>query len=70
MRRFCEVIAQNIMASTNENIPVLTIAFDENLEKIGIIARLEAFLDAARNYKQNKKNIHNRNKLYENVFRN
>ena len=40
-----EVIAQNIMPSTKENIPVLTILCDEQLAKPGILTRLEAFVD-------------------------
>jgi len=40
-----EVIAQNIMARTEEKIPVLTIACDEKLGKAGLITRLEAFVD-------------------------
>jgi len=40
-----EIIAQNIMPSTKENIPVLTILCDEQLAKPGILTRLEAFVD-------------------------
>ncbi len=40
-----EVIAQNIMPSTKENIPVLTILCDEQTTKTGMITRLEAFVD-------------------------
>ena len=40
-----EIIAQNIMPSTKENIPVLTILCDEQLGKPGMLTRLEAFVD-------------------------
>ncbi len=40
-----EIIAQNIMPSTKENIPVLTILCDEQTAKPGVLTRLEAFVD-------------------------
>jgi len=40
-----EIIAQNIMTSTKETIPVLTILCDEQLAKLGMLTRLEAFVD-------------------------
>lgn len=40
-----EIVAQNIMPSTKENIPVLTILCDEQRAKPGVITRLEAFVD-------------------------
>jgi len=40
-----EIVAQNIMPSTRENIPVLTILCDEQLAKTGLLTRLEAFVD-------------------------
>jgi predicted nucleotide-binding protein (sugar kinase/HSP70/actin superfamily) len=40
-----EIIAQNIMPSTRERIPVLTILCDEQIAKPGILTRLEAFVD-------------------------
>ena len=40
-----EIIAQNIMPSTKEAIPVLTILCDEQLAKPGMLTRLEAFVD-------------------------
>ena len=40
-----EIIAQNIMPSTKENIPVLTIICDEQIAKPGMLTRLEAFVD-------------------------
>ena len=40
-----EIVAQNIMPSTKENIPVLTILCDEQLAKPGVLTRLEAFVD-------------------------
>ena len=38
-------MAQNIMSSTKETIPVLTILSDEQLAKPGMLTRLEAFVD-------------------------
>jgi predicted nucleotide-binding protein (sugar kinase/HSP70/actin superfamily) len=40
-----EIVAQNIMPKTRENIPVLTILCDEQLTKTGMLTRLEAFVD-------------------------
>ena len=40
-----EIIAQNIMPSTKEKIPVLTILCDEQITKTGMLTRLEAFVD-------------------------
>ncbi|MCD6358364.1 MAG: CoA protein activase [Dehalococcoidia bacterium] len=40
-----ETVAMNIMASTRENLPVLTILCDEQMGKAGMITRLEAFVD-------------------------
>jgi len=40
-----EIVAQNIMPSTKENIPVLTIICDEQIAKPGMLTRLEAFVD-------------------------
>ena len=40
-----EIIAQNIMPSTKENLPVLTILCDEQMSKVGMLTRLEAFVD-------------------------
>ncbi len=40
-----EIIARNIMPSTKENIPVLTILCDEQMAKAGMLTRLEAFVD-------------------------
>ncbi len=40
-----EIIAQNIMPSTKENTPVLTILCDEQMAKTGMLTRLEAFVD-------------------------
>ncbi len=43
-----EIMAQNIMLSTKENIPVLTILCDEQMAKPGVLTRLEAFVDLLR----------------------
>jgi predicted nucleotide-binding protein (sugar kinase/HSP70/actin superfamily) len=40
-----EIVAQNIMPSTEEDIPVLTVLYDEQMAKPGMITRLEAFVD-------------------------
>ncbi len=40
-----EIMAQNIMPTTKENMPVLTILCDEQMTKTGILTRLEAFVD-------------------------
>jgi predicted nucleotide-binding protein (sugar kinase/HSP70/actin superfamily) len=40
-----EAIAQNIMPSTTETIPVLTVLCDEQMAKAGLLTRLEAFVD-------------------------
>jgi len=40
-----EIIAQNIMPTTKENIPVLTMLCDEQMAKPGVLTRLEAFVD-------------------------
>ncbi|MFC1908316.1 CoA protein activase [Chloroflexota bacterium] len=40
-----EIIAQNIMPTTKESIPVLTILCDEQMANPGMLTRLEAFVD-------------------------
>ncbi|MFH1382366.1 MAG: CoA protein activase [Chloroflexota bacterium] len=40
-----EIVAQNIMPKTRENIPVLTLLCDEQITKTGVLTRLEAFVD-------------------------
>ncbi|MBN1366725.1 MAG: hypothetical protein JW967_02215 [Dehalococcoidales bacterium] len=40
-----EIVAQNIMSSTKENIPVLTLFCDEQMGKPGMLTRVEAFVD-------------------------
>ncbi len=40
-----EIIARNIMPSTKQSIPVLTILCDEQMAKLGLLTRLEAFVD-------------------------
>jgi predicted nucleotide-binding protein (sugar kinase/HSP70/actin superfamily) len=40
-----EIIAQNIMPTTKERLPVLTILCDEQMTKTGVLTRLEAFVD-------------------------
>lgn len=43
-----EIVAQNIMPSTKEDIPVLAVTCDEQLAKQGMLTRLEAFVDLLR----------------------
>jgi len=40
-----EIIAQNIMPSTKESLPVLTVICDEQFANPGLLTRLEAFVD-------------------------
>jgi predicted nucleotide-binding protein (sugar kinase/HSP70/actin superfamily) len=40
-----EIVAQNIMPSTKEDIPVLTVLYDEQMARPGMVTRLEAFVD-------------------------
>ena len=47
-----EIVAQNIMPSTRENIPVLTVLCDEQLAKPGMLTRLEAFVDLLKHRRQ------------------
>ena len=49
-----EIVAQNIMPSTRENIPVLTILCDEQLGKSGMLTRLEAFVDLLEHRRRRK----------------
>ena len=49
-----EIVAQNIMTSTREDIPVLTVLCDEQTGKQGLITRLEAFVDLLRHRRQRK----------------
>ena len=49
-----EIVAQNIMPSTKEHIPVLTILCDEQLGKSGMLTRLEAFVDLLKHRRRAK----------------
>jgi len=40
-----EAIAQNVMLTTKEDIPVLTVVCDEQLGQAGLLTRIEAFVD-------------------------
>ncbi|MFC1987884.1 acyl-CoA dehydratase activase-related protein [Chloroflexota bacterium] len=51
-----EIIAQNIMPKTKENIPVLTILCDEQITKTGMLTRLEAFVDLLQRKRQARNN--------------
>jgi predicted nucleotide-binding protein (sugar kinase/HSP70/actin superfamily) len=49
-----EIVAQNIMSSTKEKIPVLTVFCDEQMGKPGMTTRLEAFVDLLKRRRQKK----------------
>ncbi len=51
-----EITAQNIMPSTKENIPVLTILCDEQIAKPGMLTRLEAFVDLLEHRRRKRNN--------------
>ncbi|MFC1900474.1 CoA protein activase [Chloroflexota bacterium] len=51
-----EIVAQNIMPKTKENIPVLTIICDEQITKTGMLTRLEAFVDLLEHKRRNGDN--------------
>ena len=51
-----EIVAQNIMPRTKENIPVLTLLCDEQITKTGMLTRLEAFVDLLRRKRQVESN--------------
>jgi predicted nucleotide-binding protein (sugar kinase/HSP70/actin superfamily) len=51
-----EIIASNIMPSTKEKIPVLTVLCDEQMAKAGLITRLEAFVDLLARHRRTKYN--------------
>jgi len=53
-----EIVAQNIMPSTKENLPVLTILCDEQITKTGMLTRLEAFVDLL----ERKRRAHHNNR--------
>jgi len=51
-----EAIAQNIMLSTKEDIPVLTVLCDEQMGEAGLLTRIEAFADLLRWRRNRRKN--------------
>jgi len=51
-----EIMAQNIMPKTKENIPVLTVLCDEQMSKTGMLTRLEAFVDLLERKRQAEDN--------------
>ena len=51
-----EIIAQNIMPKTKENIPVLTILCDEQQAKPGVLTRVEAFVDLLERKRRSRNN--------------
>lgn len=52
-----EIIAQNVMPSTKENIPVLSITCDEQMGKAGMLTRLEAFTDLLKRRRRDRRKI-------------
>jgi len=60
-----EIVAQNIMPSTKENIPVLTILCDEQIAKPGMLTRLEAFVDLL----ERKRRAHNNKRQKESSWK-
>jgi len=55
-----EIVAQNIMPSTKENIPVLPIVCDEQMNRTGMLTRLEAFVDLLKSRRQARNNTQHR----------
>jgi predicted nucleotide-binding protein (sugar kinase/HSP70/actin superfamily) len=51
-----EIVAQNIMPSTKEDIPVLTVLYDEQMARPGMITRLEAFVDLLKFRRKRRRN--------------
>ncbi|GAI29413.1 unnamed protein product, partial [marine sediment metagenome] len=51
-----ETVAQNIMPATKENISVLTILCDEQMNKTGMLTRLEAFVDLLKSRRRARNN--------------
>jgi len=52
-----EIIAQNIMPSTKEDIPVLSITCDEQMGKAGMLTRLEAFTDLLKRRRRERRKV-------------
>ena len=52
-----EIIAENIMPSTREDMPVLTILCDEQIAKAGVLTRLEAFVDLLERKRRAQENL-------------
>lgn len=52
-----EIIAQNIMPSTKEDLPVLSIICDEQMGKAGMLTRLEAFIDLLKRRRRERRKI-------------
>ncbi|MDP2662538.1 MAG: CoA protein activase [Dehalococcoidia bacterium] len=49
-----EIIAQNIMPTIKDRLPVLTITCDEQMGRAGMITRLEAFVDMLRKREESR----------------
>ncbi|MHC1578434.1 MAG: CoA protein activase [Dehalococcoidia bacterium] len=52
-----EIVAQNVMQSTREDIPVFVLISDEQMGKQGMLTRLEAFVDLLEFRRRNGKGI-------------
>lgn len=52
-----EIVAQNVMRSTREDIPVFVLISDEQMGKQGMLTRLEAFVDLLEFRRRNGKRI-------------
>lgn len=52
-----EIIAMNIMPSTKEQIPVLSITCDEQMGKAGMLTRLEAFIDLLKRRRRERRKV-------------
>jgi len=57
-----EIVAQNIMPSTKENIPVLTILCDEQIAKPGMLTRLETLGDLLKHRRRAQSNSQQQSK--------
>ncbi len=53
-----EIMAQNIMPKTREQLPVLPILCDEQITKTGMLTRLEAFVDLLERRRRTGKHSH------------
>ncbi|MBI2860676.1 MAG: CoA protein activase [Chloroflexi bacterium] len=64
-----EIVAQNIMPTTQEDIPVLTILCDEQMGKAGMLTRLEAFVDLLERRRRARLACNNVRRAYGSLLR-